>query len=81
MMMSWSATEGILGRGLPLSAQALFEPERIPLKLHDMTAVGETVQERRGEPGITKDLGPAGEVQIRGHQQRAPFIAVGKETE
>ena len=60
-----------------LSAQTLFEPERIPLKLDDMATVGETVQERRGELGITKDFSPAGEVQIGGHQQRAPFIAVG----
>ena len=45
-----------------LSAQALFEPERFPLKLDDMATVGETVLQRRGEPGITKDLSTAGEV-------------------
>ena len=80
-MMSWSFTKRILGSSLGLSAEALFEPERIPLKFNDMATVGETVQERRGEPGITKDLSPAGEVQIRGYQHRAPLVSVGKETE
>ncbi len=46
-----------------------------------MATVGEAVQERRGEPGITEDLSPAGKVQIAGDQYRAPLVAVGKETE
>jgi hypothetical protein len=50
------------------------------MKLDYMATVGETVQERRGEPGITEGFSPAGEVQIRGYQQRAPLVAVGKET-
>ena len=45
---SWPAAkrqvvERILERGLFLSAQALFEPERIPMKLDDMATVGEAV--------------------------------------
>lgn len=50
VMMSWSSTERILGGGLLLSAQALFEAERIPLKFHDMAKVGHAAQEGRGEP-------------------------------
>ena len=62
VMMSWSSSSRILEGGLLLPAQALFEPERIPLKLDNMATVGETVQQRRGESGITEDLSPAGEV-------------------
>ena len=80
-MMSWSSTSSILEGGLVLPAQTLFEPERVPLELDDMATVGEAVQKCRGEPGITKDLSPAGEVQIRGYQHRAPLVAVGKEPE
>lgn len=46
-----------------------------------MATVGETFQERRGEPGITKDFSPAGEVQVAGHQHRAPLVSVGKQLE
>ncbi len=60
-----------------MSPEALFEPERVPLKLDDMATMGEAVQQRRREPGITKDLSPTGEVQIRRYQHRAPFVAVG----
>jgi len=78
--MSWLSVNNLEG-SLLLSAQALFEPERITMKLDDMATVGEAVQERRGESWITKDLSPAGEVQVRGYQHRAPLVAVGKETE
>ncbi len=63
-----------LGSSLGPSAQALLEPERIPLKFDDMAAVGETVQERRGEPGVTENFRPAGEVQVGGYQHRAPLV-------
>ncbi len=79
--MSWFSTSRILEGGLPLFAQALFEPERITMKLDDMATVGEAVQERRREPWITEDLSPAGEVQVRGYQYRAPLVAVGKQPE
>ena len=48
-MMSWFSAERILGRGLLLPAQALFEPERVPLKLDDTATVGETVQDAAKE--------------------------------
>ncbi len=46
-----------------MSAQALFEPDRVPVELDDVATVGEAVQECRGEPWVTEDLSPAGEVQ------------------
>ncbi len=51
------------------------------MELHDVATMGEAVQECRGEPGITEDLGPAGEVQVGGHQHRSTLVAVGEETE
>ena len=60
---SWKS----LGSVHVLSTHTLFKPERVPLELDDVATVGEAVQECRGEPGITEDLSPAGEVQIRGY--------------
>ena len=71
--MSWSATGRGLGSGLVLSTQTLFEPERVALELDDMATVGEAIQERRGEPGITKDLSPTGEVPVTGNSRSWAF--------
>ena len=56
--MSWSSTERSLGSSLGLPAQTLLEPEGIPLKLYNMAAVGQAVEEGSGEPGVTEDFHP-----------------------
>ena len=61
--------------------QTLFEPEGDSHKLHDVTTVGEAVQEGCGKPGVTEDFRPAGEVQVGGYQHRATFVPVGKKAE
>src|SRR5207302_235035 len=47
----------------------------------DVGMVGKSVEERGGEAGIPKHLDPAGEVQVRGEEQAAPFVALGAELE
>ena len=42
---------------------------------------GQAVQEGRGEPGVTEDFRPAGEVQVGGHQHRATFVPFSKKAE
>ena len=54
VMESWSFTEKILGRGMPLSAQALFEHKRSPLKLDDIATVGEAVQSFQGRTAVSR---------------------------
>ena len=43
--------------------------------------VGETVQQRAGEPFRPEDLGPLVEGQVGGHQDGAPFVALAEDLE
>ena len=43
--------------------------------------VGETIQQRAGEPVRPEDLGPLVEGQVGGHQDGAPFVALAEDLE
>ena len=54
-------------------------PEAVALAVHfqDVHVVGETIQQRAGEPFRPEDLGPLVEGQVGGHQDGlAPLVAI-----
>ena len=62
-------------------AQRVFEPVAFPGAVDDMGPMGQTVQERCRQVGITEDLGPVGKAKIGGDNHRAPFVTFGKNLE
>ena len=57
------------------------QPVVFAVHLQDVGVVGETVQQRAGEPFRTEGLGPFVEGRVGGHQDGAPLLALGEDFE
>ena len=65
------------GGALPAALEAVA----LAVHFQDVDVVGETIQQRAGEPLRPEDLGPLVEGQIGGHQGGAPFVALAEDLE
>jgi len=65
LVLHGEKSERRLGSSLGLPVQTLLEPEGVRFKLYNMAAVGQAVQEGRGEPGRLRP----GKRRLRGHRE------------
>ena len=75
---------GLGVRGIACGAQdgglpALLEAVALAVHLQDVNAVSEAVQECAGEPLRAEDLGPLGEWQVGGDQDRPSLVALAED--
>ncbi len=68
------------GGTLPL-LQALAEAITLSLELQDVAAMGKAVQQGAGQAGGAKHLGPLGEGEIGGDDERSPQVLLADEGE
>ena len=60
---------------------AALEAVAVAVHLQDMHVVGETIQQRAGEPFRAEHVGPLVEGQVGGDQDGAPFVALAEDLE
>ena len=68
------------GRGLA-GFLAVFEAIALAVQLQDVDVVGQSIEQRAGQPFGPEDLGPFVEGQIRGHERRRLLVALGEDLE
>ena len=59
----------------------MLEAPALVAGLEDIAVVGESVREGGGHHGVAGDLGPFGEVEVGGHQQRSALVEAADEVE
>ena len=59
----------------------MHEPEAVAVELEDVNVVGETIEQRAGEPLGGEHAGPLVEGQIAGDDNRAALIALAEDLE
>jgi hypothetical protein len=62
-------------------ALAMLEPEAVPIHLEDMDVMGETIEQRAGQPLGTEHAGPLVEGQVAGDDDRAALVALAEDLE
>ncbi len=63
------------------AALAVLEPEAVAIELEDVDVVGETIEQRAGEPLGGEHAGPLVEGQIAGDDNRAALVALAEDLE
>src|SRR3954453_1285980 len=64
-----------------MAAQALLEAEALAGHDQDVAPEREAIQERRRHPLVAQQLVPAGEFEVRGHQDAPAIVALSEELE
>jgi len=59
----------------------VHEPEAVAVELEDVNVVGETIEQRAGEPLGGEHAGPLVEGQIAGDDNRAALVALAEDLE